>query len=75
VTGRRGRRRRKLLDDLKERREYSHLKEEVLDRIMWTARFGRCFGPVVKRTAKWMTILTRLRFITALITLTLQIVS
>jgi hypothetical protein len=34
VTGRRGRRRRKLLDDLKERRGYSHLKEEALDRTM-----------------------------------------
>jgi len=32
VTGRRGRRRRKLLDDLKERRGYCHLKEEALDR-------------------------------------------
>jgi len=32
VTGRRGRRRRKLLDDLKERRVYSHLKEEALGR-------------------------------------------
>jgi hypothetical protein len=32
VTGRRGRKRRKLLDDLKERRGYSHLKEEALDR-------------------------------------------
>jgi len=32
VTGRRGRRRRKLLDDLKGRRGYSHLKEEALDR-------------------------------------------
>jgi hypothetical protein len=32
VTRRRGRRRRKLLDDLKERRGYSHLKEEALDR-------------------------------------------
>jgi hypothetical protein len=30
VTGRQGRRRRKLLDDLKERRGYSHLKEEAL---------------------------------------------
>jgi hypothetical protein len=30
VTGRRGRRRRKLLDDLKERRGYSHLKEKAL---------------------------------------------
>jgi hypothetical protein len=34
VTGRRGRKRRKLLDDLKERRGYSHLKEESLDRTM-----------------------------------------
>jgi hypothetical protein len=34
VTGRRGRRRRKLLDDLKERRGYCHLKEEALDRTM-----------------------------------------
>jgi hypothetical protein len=32
VTGRRGRRRRKLLDDLKEMRGYCHLKEEALDR-------------------------------------------
>jgi hypothetical protein len=52
VTGRRGRRRRKLLNDLKERRERSHLKEEALDRTMWTARFGRGFGPVVRKTAK-----------------------
>jgi hypothetical protein len=43
VTGRRGRRRRKLLDDFKERREYSHFKEEALDRNMWRARFGRGF--------------------------------
>ena len=50
VTGRRGRRRRKLLDDLKERRGYSRLKEEALDRTMWTARFGRGFGPVVRQT-------------------------
>jgi hypothetical protein len=48
VTGRRGRRRRKLLDGLKERRGYSHLKEEALDRTTWRARFGRGFGPVVK---------------------------
>jgi len=32
VTGRRGTRRRKPLDDLKERRGYSHLREEALDR-------------------------------------------
>ena len=52
VTGRRGRKRRKLLDDLKERRGYSHLKEEALDRSMWRARFGRGFGLVVKQTTK-----------------------
>jgi hypothetical protein len=38
VTGRQGRRRRKLLDDQKERRGYSHLKEKALDRFMWRSR-------------------------------------
>jgi hypothetical protein len=52
VTGRRGRRRRKLLDELKERRGYSNLKEEALDRTMWRARCGRGFEPVVRQTAK-----------------------
>jgi hypothetical protein len=52
VTRRRGRRRRKLLDDRKERRGYSHMKEEALDRTMWTARFGRGFGTVVRQTTK-----------------------
>ena len=52
VTGRQGRRRRKLLDDLNERRGYSHLEEEALDRTMWRARFGRGFGPVVRQTTK-----------------------
>jgi hypothetical protein len=51
VTGRRGRRHKKLLDDLKVRRTYSHLKEEALDRTMWRACFGRDFGPVVIQTA------------------------
>jgi hypothetical protein len=32
VTGKRGRRRGKLLDNFKERKGYSHLKEEFLDR-------------------------------------------
>jgi hypothetical protein len=52
VTGRQGRRRVKLLDDLKERRGYSHLKEEALDRTMWRAGFRRGFGPVVRQTTK-----------------------
>ena len=34
VTGRRGRRRRKLLDDLKDRRGYCNLKEEAPDRTV-----------------------------------------
>jgi hypothetical protein len=50
VTGRQGRRCRKLLDDLKERRGYFHLKEEALDRTMWRAGFGRGFGPVLRST-------------------------
>jgi len=52
VTGRQGRRRRKLLDDLKERRGYSHLKKESLDRTVWRAHFGRGFGPVVRQTTE-----------------------
>ena len=52
VTERRGRKRRNLLDDLTERREYSQLKEEALDRTMWIPRFGRGFGPVIRQTTK-----------------------
>jgi hypothetical protein len=37
----------KLLDDLGDRRGYSHLEEEALDRIKWRNRFGRGCGPVV----------------------------
>ena len=58
VTRRRGRRRRKLLDDLKERRGYSHLKEEALDCTIWTAHFGRGFGPLIRQTNKWMNLTT-----------------
>ena len=47
VTRRRGRRRKKLLDDLNDRRGYCQLKEETVDRTMWKNRFGRGFGPVV----------------------------
>jgi hypothetical protein len=51
VTERQGGRHRKLLDDLEERRGYSHRKEEALDHTMWRASFGRSFGPVVRQTA------------------------
>jgi hypothetical protein len=50
VTRRQGRRRKKLLDDLKDRTGYYHLKEEALDRSMWRDRFGRGFEPVVRQT-------------------------
>ena len=40
VTRRPGRRHKKLLDDLMDRRVYSQLKEEALDRTMWRNRFG-----------------------------------
>ena len=49
VTRRRGRRRKKLLDDLKDRGGYSHLKEEAVDRTMWRNRCGGGFGPVVRQ--------------------------
>jgi hypothetical protein len=51
VTRIRGRRSRKLLDDLKQKKKI-YLKEEALDRTVWRARFGRGFGPVVRQTAK-----------------------
>jgi hypothetical protein len=53
MTVRRGRRRKQLLDDLKERRRYWRLKEEALHRTLWRSRFGRGYGPVVRQTAEW----------------------
>ena len=50
MTERRGRRRRKLLDDLKEKRGYCHFKQKALGRTVWRAGFGRGFGPVVRQT-------------------------
>jgi hypothetical protein len=47
VTRRQGRRYKKLLHDLKDRRGYCELKEEALDRTMRRNRFARGFGPVV----------------------------
>ena len=52
VIRRRGRRRKELLDDLKDRRGYSHLKEEALDRSMWRNRFRGGFGPVVRQNTE-----------------------
>jgi hypothetical protein len=52
VTRRRGRKRKNLPDDLKDRSEYSHLKEEALDRTMWRTRFGGGFEPVVRQNTE-----------------------
>jgi len=54
VTRRQGRRRKKLLDDHKDRRGYSRLKEEALDRTMWRNRFGGGFGPAALK--RWTTL-------------------
>ena len=37
-------------------REYSHLKEEALDRTMWRNRFGGGFGPVVRQNTELMNV-------------------
>ena len=52
MTRRRGRRRKKLLDDLKDRRGYSHLKEEALEHTMWENRFGGGSVPVVRQNTE-----------------------
>ena len=51
VTRRQGRRRKKLLGDLEDKRGYCHLKEEAVYRNMWRDHFGRGFEPVVRQTA------------------------
>ena len=51
VTRRQGRRRKKLPDDLKDRRGYCHLKEEALNRTVWRNRLGGGTGHVVRQTA------------------------
>jgi hypothetical protein len=52
VTGGRGRRRKQLMYDLKEKTGYWKLKQETLDRNLCRIRFGRGYGPVVIRTTE-----------------------
>jgi hypothetical protein len=52
MTGRRGRRYKQPLDDLKEKREFWKLNEEALDLTTWRTRFGRGCGPVVRQTTE-----------------------
>ena len=54
VTGRRGKRRRQLTDDLKEKTGHWRLTEEELDRTVWRTLFGRSCGHV-RQNRKGMT--------------------
>jgi hypothetical protein len=52
ITGRRRRKRKQLLDDLRGNRRYWKLKKEALDRTAWRTRFGRGYGPVLRQTTE-----------------------
>ena len=47
LIGKQGRRYQQLLDGLEETRGYWKFKEEALDHLMQSTRFGRGYGPVV----------------------------
>jgi hypothetical protein len=53
VTGWWRRRRKQLLDELKEKRGYWKLKGEALDGTLWRTRCGRGYGPVVRQITEW----------------------
>jgi hypothetical protein len=50
--GIRGRRRKRLLDDLKN--EYWKFKEEAVDLTLWRAHLGRGYGSVARETTQRM---------------------
>jgi hypothetical protein len=50
VTERRRKRRKQLLDDLNENRDYCKLKEEGLDRTLWRTHFERVYVLAVRQT-------------------------
>jgi len=52
VKGRRGRRRKLILEDLKETTGYWNLKKKLLDRILWRTGFGRGYKPIFRQTAE-----------------------
>ena len=49
VRGRRGRRRKKLLDGLKEKMGYWEFKEKALERVVRRTRCGRGYGSAVRQ--------------------------
>jgi len=52
VTGRREKRCKQLLDDLKGKRGYWKWKDEELDCSVWGTRFGRSYRPVIRQTTQ-----------------------
>jgi hypothetical protein len=52
MMGRRGKRHKQVLNELKEMRRYWKFKEEALDHTLWRTCFGRGYGPVVRQTAE-----------------------
>jgi len=54
MMGRRGRKHKLLLDEIKGKKGYWKLKEETLDLILWRTRFGRICGLVVRLRIQWM---------------------
>jgi len=52
VRGRRGRRHKQLLEEIKEMRGYWKLKEEALYCTPWQTRFREDYRPVVRQTMK-----------------------
>jgi hypothetical protein len=52
VTGRRGRRYKRLIDDFKEKRGYWKLEVGARDRTVWRNCFEKGCGPVVRQTKK-----------------------
>ena len=52
MTGRRRKRRKQLLEDLKESRRYWKWKIEAPDRTVWRSRCERGYGPVIRQTVE-----------------------
>jgi hypothetical protein len=54
VTGRKGRRPKQLLTDLKEKERILEIERRNTGCTVWTTRFGRGCGPVVRQTVERM---------------------
>jgi hypothetical protein len=53
-VGRRGKKCKQLLDDLKQMKGYCKLKEEAVDHTLQRTHFGRGYGPVGRQTTESM---------------------